>query len=51
MNFGRAFLAGVVGGIVMTIIMTIGHSTGMTPLNMPMYQGSAMLGETSSTAW
>ncbi len=39
MNFGKAFIAGIVGGLVMGIIMVIAHSTGMTPMNMPMYQG------------
>ncbi|MGI8668730.1 MAG: hypothetical protein ACR2J3_02665 [Aridibacter sp.] len=31
--------------------MVIAHSTGMTPMNMPMYQGSLMTGEATSTAW
>lgn len=51
MNYGRAFIAGVIGGLVMGIIMMIAHSTEMTPMNMPMYQGSMMTGEVSSMAW
>lgn len=51
MNLGRAFLAGVIGGMVMGMMLMVAHSSSMTPLNMAMYQGSMMLGETSSTAW
>lgn len=51
MNLGKAFIAGVIAGLVMGIIMVIAHSTGMTPMNMPMYQGSMMTGEATSTAW
>lgn len=51
MNYGKAFYAGVFGGLIMGIIMMIAHYTDMTPLDMPMYQGSLMLGEISSMAW
>ncbi len=51
MNYGKAFVAGVVGGLVMGVIMMIAHSTGMTPLDMPMYQGSMMMGEVNPASW
>lgn len=51
MNYGKAFIAGVIGGLVMGVIMMIAHSTGMTPMNMPIYQGSMITGETTPTSW
>ena len=51
MNLGKAFIAGVVAGLIMGIIMVIAHAVGMTPMNMPMYQGSLMTGEISTMSW
>jgi hypothetical protein len=42
MNFGRAFLAGVVGGAVMSIGLAIGRVMGM-PANLEMMLGTMML--------
>jgi hypothetical protein len=51
MNFNRAFPAGVVGGAVMTVTMTMARMTGMTTMNMEMAQGSMMTGSINPTAW
>ena len=42
MNFGRAFLAGVVGGAVMSIGLAMGRAMGM-PANLEIMLGTMML--------
>lgn len=34
MKFGRAFVTGVIGGIVMTVFMFIGRMKGMTAIKL-----------------
>ena len=47
MNIKSALLAGVAGGIVMTVRMAMTRILGMTTMNMEMAQGSMMTGSIS----
>lgn len=49
MNLGRAFLAGVVGGIVMSLGLAIGRAMGM-PANLELMLGTMML-PPGAAAW
>jgi hypothetical protein len=51
MNFGRAFLAGVVGGLVMTIIMAFVRATMMPGANPEMMWGTMMGGAPGMATW
>jgi hypothetical protein len=51
MNFGTAFLAGVVGGLVMTIIMAFVRATMMPEANPEMMWGTMTGSEPSTTTW
>ncbi|MCA1635720.1 MAG: hypothetical protein LC802_19040 [Acidobacteria bacterium] len=51
MNFRRAFLAGVVGGLVMTIIMALVRATMMPQANPEMMLGTMTGSEASTTTW
>ncbi len=51
MNFGKAFLAGVIGGVVMTVLMFMGRMMGMTEMNLEMAMGSMMTQSVSSISW
>ena len=51
MNFGGAFLAGVVGGAVMTAMMATGRLTGMTEMNMEMALGSMVTQALGAGTW
>src|SRR5918994_6308722 len=51
MNFGRAFLAGIVGGLVMTIIMVFVRATMMPEANPEMLWGTMTGSEPSTTTW
>ncbi len=43
MNIGRAFVAGVVGGIVMSLGLAIGRAMGMDAANLEMMLGTMLL--------
>ena len=51
MNFGKAFLAGVVGGLVMTIIMAFVRATMMPGANPEMMWGTMMGGAPGMATW
>ncbi|MGE0129052.1 MAG: DUF6789 family protein [Blastocatellales bacterium] len=51
MNYGRAFGAGALGGLVMTILMALGRMMGMTEMNLEMALGSMMTQNISSATW
>lgn len=51
MNFGKAFLAGVVGGAVMTVMVAMGRMIGMTQMNLEMALGSMMTQTISTMSW
>lgn len=51
MNFGRAFIAGVIGGAVMTVLMFMGRMMGMTAMNLEMAMGSMITQTIGSTSW
>ncbi len=51
MNYGRAFMAGVVGGAVMTAIITLVRVMGMMDVNLSMMEGSMVAGSTGPAVW
>ncbi len=51
MKFGKAFIAGVIGAVVMTALMFMGRVMGMTAMNLEMALGSMMTQTVSSTSW
>ncbi len=51
MNFGRAFIAGVIGGAVMTVLMFMGRMMGMTAMNLEMAMGSMLMQSVSTISW
>ncbi len=51
MNYGRAFLAGVIGGAVMSLLMFMGRMMGMTTMNLEMAIGSMITQTVGSTSW
>ena len=51
MNYGRAFGAGVLGGLVMTILMALGRMMGMTTMNLEMALGSMLTQNLGSATW
>ncbi len=50
MNYGRAFLAGVVGGAVMSVLMALGRMMGMQ-INLEMMLGSMVTASMSTGVW
>lgn len=50
MNYGRAFLAGMVGGAVMSLIMAIGRAMGMQ-VNLEMMEGTMLGLQPGETTW
>lgn len=50
MKAGRAFLAGVVGGIVMSLLMWIARTMMGMPINLEMMMGT-MVTDPGTTAW
>lgn len=51
MRVGLAFLAGVIGGAVMILIMIIARAAGMTEMNMAMVLGSMITQQTTAGTW
>lgn len=51
MNYGRAFLAGVVGGAVMSILMAIARNFMGMPANLEMMEGTMLGLQPSMTTW
>ena len=50
MNFGRAFLAGVIGGAAMSVGLAMGRAMGM-PANLEMMLGTMTGSQPGATAW
>lgn len=51
MNYGRAFLAGVIGGAVMSILMAIARNLMGMPANLEMMEGTMLGLQPSTTTW
>lgn len=51
MNYGRALLAGVVGGAAMTAIMTLVRTMGIMDVNLSMMEGSMITANTGAGTW
>jgi hypothetical protein len=51
MNWGKAFLAGVIGGAVITILMILARLMGMTTMNLEMALGSMMTRNLNESTW
>jgi hypothetical protein len=51
MNYGKAFLAGSLGALVMTGLMIVARALALTTLNLEMALGSFLTEEVSSTTW
>ncbi len=51
MNYGRAFMAGVVGGAVMTAIITLVRVMGIMDVNLSMMMGSMVAASTGAGVW
>jgi hypothetical protein len=50
MNWGKAFIAGVIGGAVMSILLALARAMGM-PANLEVMQGTMLGLEPGATAW
>lgn len=50
MNWGRAFIAGVIGGTVMSIMLAVVRAMGM-PANLEIMQGTMLGFAPGTTAW
>jgi hypothetical protein len=50
MKMGKAFLAGVIGGVATTVLVTIARAMGM-PVNLEEMIGSMVTGELGATAY
>lgn len=51
MNWGRAFFAGITGGLVMTVLMFLGRVMGLTSMNMEMIWGTLLIQNPGSGTW
>jgi hypothetical protein len=51
MNYSRAFIAGVVGGAVMVIILTLVRVMGIMDVNLSMMEGSMITASTGPGVW
>jgi hypothetical protein len=51
MNYGRAFLAGVVGGAAMSAIITLVRTMGIMDVNLSMMEGSMITANTGVGTW
>jgi hypothetical protein len=51
MRVGLAFLAGVIGGAVMILLMMVARAAGMTEMNLAMVLGSMITRETTAGTW
>jgi hypothetical protein len=51
MNYSKAFLAGVTGGAVMSLIITLVRVLGIMDVNLAIMEGSMVLGTASAAAW
>jgi hypothetical protein len=51
MNFGRAFVAGVSGGALMTVLMALARIMEMTTIDVELKLGSMLSKDTTATAW
>lgn len=51
MNFWRAFLAGVVGGAIMTLLIAMARLLGMTTMDLELKLGSMISQEVNATSW
>ncbi len=49
MNYGKAFMAGMVGGAVMTAIITLVRVMGIMDVNLSMMMGSMVAASTSAS--
>ncbi len=50
MKYGKAFFAGVTGGVVMSLLMAIGRAMGMQ-MNLEMMEGTMLGLQPSTTTW
>ncbi len=51
MDFRKAFLAGVIGGLAMTVLMMLGRMMGMTEMNLEIALGSMMTQALNPMSW
>jgi hypothetical protein len=51
MNIGKAFIAGLAGGAVMTLAMLLARETGLTTMDIEKKLGSMITGDLSRSAW
>jgi len=51
MNYSKAFKAGVLGTLVMTVLMAIARAAGVTALNIEMILGSMLTRHINAVSW
>jgi hypothetical protein len=51
MNYGKAFKAGMLGALAMTVLMVIARALGVTTLNLEMALGSLLTGQIGAGSW
>jgi hypothetical protein len=51
MNYGKAFKAGMLGALAMTVLMVIARGLGVTTLNIEMALGTLLTGQVSAGSW
>jgi hypothetical protein len=51
MNYGKAFKAGVLGAVAMTVLMAVARALGVTTLNIEMALGSMLTRQINAGSW